>query len=127
MVVIVSGLGFAGYIAVRMLGATRGIALTGLAGGLASSTATTLSMSKLSRARPELAGDCTLALVLACTVMLWRVEVLVVAICPQLAVKILPEFLLMSLPGAVYSISRLWRGKSGSGAMLASSSRAKSV
>ena len=115
MVVIVSGLGFAGYIAVRMLGATRGIALTGLAGGLASSTATTLSMSKLSRARPELAGDCTLALVLACTVMLWRVEVLVVAICPQLAVKILPEFLLMSLPGAVYSISRLWRGKSGSG------------
>ena len=115
MVVMVSGLGFAGYIAVRMLGATRGIALTGLAGGLASSTATTLSMSKLSRARPELSGDCTLALVLACTVMLWRVEVLVLAISPALAAKILPEFVLMSLPGVIYSVARLYRGNPGDG------------
>lgn len=115
MVVMVSGLGFAGYVAVRMLGATRGIALTGLAGGLASSTATTLSMSRLSRERPELAGDCTLALVLACTVMLWRVEVLVLAVSPPLAWKILPEFLLMSLPGGVYSAVRLWRGSAGGG------------
>ena len=115
MVVMVSGVGFAGYIAVRMLGATRGIALTGLAGGLASSTATTLSMSKLSRSRPELSRECTLALILACTVMLWRVEVLVLAVSPALALKILPEFVLMSLPGGIYSCVWLLSGKSGSG------------
>lgn len=103
MVVIVSGLGFAGYIAVRLLGTSRGIALTGLAGGLASSTATTLSMSKLSRERPELARDCTLALLIACTIMLWRVELLVAAISPPLALALLPDFLLMSIPGAVFA------------------------
>ncbi len=103
MVVIVSGLGFAGYIAVRLLGTSRGIALTGLAGGLASSTATTLSMSKLSRERPELARDCTLALLIACTIMLWRVELLVAAISPPLALVLLPDFLLMSIPGAAYT------------------------
>jgi len=111
MVVMVSGLGFAGYIAVRLLGATRGIALTGLAGGLASSTATTLSMSRLSRARPELAESCSLALLVACTVMLWRVEVLVLAISPPLAMALLPDCVLMSLPGVFFTARRLWRAR----------------
>lgn len=110
MVVIVSGLGFAGYVAVRWFGSTRGIALTGLAGGLASSTATTLGMSKMSRERPELAEDCTLALIIACTIMLWRVEVLVLAISPPLAQALFLDFLLMSLPGAAFAGWRLWRG-----------------
>lgn len=110
MVVIVSGLGFAGYVAVRWFGSTRGIALTGLAGGLASSTATTLGMSKMSRERPELAEDCTLALIIACTIMLWRVEVLVLAISPPLAQALFIDFFLMSLPGAVFAGWRLWRG-----------------
>ncbi|MCK9588755.1 MAG: MgtC/SapB family protein [Terrimicrobiaceae bacterium] len=110
MVVIVSGLGFAGYIAVRWFGSSRGMALTGLAGGLASSTATTLGMSRMSRQRPELAEDCTLALVIACTIMLWRVEVLVLAISPPLALAVVPDFLLMSLPGVVFSGFRLCRG-----------------
>jgi len=110
MVVMVSGLGFVGYIAVRWFGASRGIALAGFAGGLASSTATTLGMSKMSRERPDLAEDCTLALVIACTIMLWRVEVLVLAVSPPLALAVLPDFLLMSLPGAVFAGRRLWRG-----------------
>ncbi len=110
MVVMVSGLGFAGYIAVRWFGASRGIALAGFAGGLASSTATTLGMSKMSRERPDLAEDCTLALVIACTIMLWRVEVLVLAVSPSLALAVLPDFLLMSLPGVVFAGRRLWRG-----------------
>jgi uncharacterized membrane protein (DUF4010 family) len=110
MVVIVSGLGFAGYVAVRWFGSTRGIALTGFAGGLASSTATTLGMSKMSRERPDLAEDCTLALIIACTIMLWRVEVLVLAISPPLAQGLFLDFLLMSLPGAAFAARRLWRG-----------------
>ncbi len=50
MVVLVSGASFGGYVAVRMFGHKLGIALTGLIGGIASSTATTLAMSKESRA-----------------------------------------------------------------------------
>lgn len=99
MVVLVSGLGFAGYVAVRVFGESMGIALTGLAGGLASSTATTLSMSRTSRVRPDLAADCSLAIILACTVMLWRVLVLVLVVSPPLAMALVPDMLLMSLPG----------------------------
>lgn len=111
MVVMVSGLGFLGYIAVRLLGASRGIALTGLAGGLASSTATTLSMSKMSKERPELAKDCTLALIIACTIMLWRVEVLVLAISPELAGHLFWAFFAMSIPGAVFAGWHFLRGR----------------
>jgi uncharacterized membrane protein (DUF4010 family) len=106
MVVIVSGLGFAGYVAVRIFGAPRGIVLTGIAGGLASSTATTLSMAKLSRSQPALSADCALALVLACTVMLWRVETLILAISPELALALIPDLVLMSIPGAVFALRR---------------------
>lgn len=110
MVVLVSGLGFAGYVAVRLVGASRGIALTGLAGGLASSTATTLSMSRLSRSRPDLADDCALAIILACTIMLWRVNVLVLALSPALAAAMVPDMVLMSLPGVVFAVRHFLRG-----------------
>lgn len=109
MVVIVSGLGFAGYIAVRSLGASRGIALTGLAGGLASSTATTLSMSRLSKERPETEADCALAVILACTVMLWRVAVLILAVSPELAIAFVPDMAAMSVPGIAFAAWHLLR------------------
>jgi uncharacterized membrane protein (DUF4010 family) len=43
--------------------------------------------------------------------MLWRVEVLVLAISPDLAMSILPEFLLMSVPGAAFAAWRFWCGQ----------------
>ncbi|MBJ7327644.1 MAG: MgtC/SapB family protein [Chthoniobacterales bacterium] len=61
MVVLVSGLGFVGYVAMRVFGDGRGLAVAGLLGGLASSTATTLAMSRQSRAQPEYARLCALA------------------------------------------------------------------
>ena len=103
MVVIVSGLGFAGYVAVRAMGPSLGILLTGLAGGLASSTATTLSMSRLSRDQPHLAQDCALAIVMACTVMLWRINLLILVVSPALAINLIPDMAAMSLPGLVYA------------------------
>lgn len=109
MVVIVSGLGFAGYVAVRMLGPSLGIALTGIAGGLASSTATTLSMSRASRERPDLAGDYSLAIIVACTVMLWRVGVLVFAVSPALAMALLPDLAAMSVPGVGCALWQVFR------------------
>jgi len=109
MVVIVSGLGFAGYVAVRALGQSLGIMLTGLAGGLASSTATTLSMSRLSRDEPHLAQDCALAIVLACTVMLWRINFLILIISPPLAIDLIPDMAAMSLPGLAYAAWHFFR------------------
>ena len=104
MVVLVSGLGFVGYVAMRVFGDDRGLAVTGLLGGLASSTATTLAMSRQSRAQPEHARLCALAVVLACTVMLARVAVLVGTVSPAMIRSLGPALLVVALPGLLFSL-----------------------
>ena len=52
IVVIFSGLNFFGYLARRGIGAERGYGVTGLIGGLISSTALTLDFSRESRRDP---------------------------------------------------------------------------
>lgn len=60
LVVLLTGIGWFGYIGVRALGRERGLLVTGLAGGFVSATATTASMARLSRTatvpRAPLAG-----------------------------------------------------------------------
>ncbi len=110
MVVLVSGLGFLGYVAVRIFGEDKGIAFTGILGGLASSTATTLAMSRRSRAFPDTGRLCALAVVLACTVMLGRVAVLVGAVGVsgptgfELLRSVAPWLALVAVPGIVFAV-----------------------
>jgi uncharacterized membrane protein (DUF4010 family) len=49
LVVLISGISFLGYVLIKLLNAREGITLTGLLGGLASSTATTLSFAERSQ------------------------------------------------------------------------------
>jgi uncharacterized membrane protein (DUF4010 family) len=49
LVLLISSMSLVGYVATRLLGAGRGIPLTGLTGGLVSSTAVTLAFSRQSR------------------------------------------------------------------------------
>jgi uncharacterized membrane protein (DUF4010 family) len=49
LVVLLTGIGWVGYIGVRALGPERGLLVTGLAGGFVSASATTASMGRLSR------------------------------------------------------------------------------
>lgn len=102
MVVLICGLGFAGYIAMRMLGAQAGITITGIAGGIASSTATTLAFSRRSKEEPELSDDYALAVILACTIMLLRILVVVSVINSSLALSVAPVFGFMAIPGLLY-------------------------
>jgi uncharacterized membrane protein (DUF4010 family) len=84
MIVLIGGVSFIGYVAMRVLGPGRGLGVTGLVGGLASSTAVTLTFSKRAKEEPALAPACALAVVLACTVMSVRVIVLVAITSPAL-------------------------------------------
>jgi uncharacterized membrane protein (DUF4010 family) len=52
LVVLIIGIGFVGYVATRMLGPSRGLMVTGLAGGFVSATATTGVMGARPRPRP---------------------------------------------------------------------------
>ena len=80
MVVFISGISFLGYVLVKVVGSRQGIGLTGLLGGLVSSTAVTLSFSQRSQRDTELAKPFALAITVAWTVMFARVLVEVAAL-----------------------------------------------
>jgi uncharacterized membrane protein (DUF4010 family) len=73
MVVFISGISFLGYVAIKVVGTEQGIGLTGFLGGIASSTAVTLSFSERSSHRPELSKAFAFAIMLAWSVMFSRV------------------------------------------------------
>jgi uncharacterized membrane protein (DUF4010 family) len=104
MVVLISGLGFTGYLAMRMLGTQAGILLTSLFGGLASSTATTLAFARRSKVEPALSAHFALAVVTACSVMLPRVVITVGVLNPVLAVDLIAPLALMMLPAVCYGL-----------------------
>ncbi|OBH34294.1 hypothetical protein A5692_13280 [Mycobacterium sp. E342] len=62
LVVLLTGIGWLGYIGVRALGPERGLLVTGLAGGFVSATATTASMGRLARTAPSLRAPLASAL-----------------------------------------------------------------
>ncbi len=84
LVVLISGLSMAGYVAVRWTGATRGAFLTGVLGGLVSSTAVTLSLARRSHALPHLPAVITGAILLSWVVSFARVAVEVAIVHPAL-------------------------------------------
>ena len=84
LVVLLAGISFLGYAAVRILGPHRGLGLTGLVGGLASSTAVTLSMSARAREEPQLANSLALSVVLASSIMFVRMGILIAVAGPAL-------------------------------------------
>lgn len=79
MVVLISGISFLGYILIKIVGSKQGIGLTGLLGGLVSSTAVTLSFSQRSQKNGEMAKPFALAIMIGWTVMFARVLVEVAA------------------------------------------------
>ncbi len=111
MVVLISGLGFIGYIAMRLLGTRAGILLTSLFGGLASSTASTLAFSRRSREDPALSLDYAFAVVVACTVMLPRVVFIIFFLSPALALRIAPAFAAMMIPSIAYGAWQWWAAR----------------
>lgn len=79
VVVLIAAVSFVGYVAVRILGERRGIGVTAVFGGLASSTAVTLSFSGRAKAQPELARVSAFAIVIACTIMVPRLAIMISA------------------------------------------------
>lgn len=98
MVVLISGLNFASYLLVKVVGAEHGIGLTGLLGGLVSSTAVTLGFAQRSRQEPAQVPALALGILVAWTVMFARVVVLVGAVAPRLAPGIALAMAAFGLP-----------------------------
>ncbi len=76
MVVLISALNFSSYLLIKIVGAEHGVGIAGLLGGLASSTAVTLGFSQRSRQTGEDASALALGIMLAWTVMFFRVAIM---------------------------------------------------
>ena len=84
LVVLISGISFVGYVAVKVVGPRRGIGLSGLLGGLASSTAVTMSFTQRSKAQPSLANTLAVGVLGATAVSAPRLMVLLAIVEPAL-------------------------------------------
>ncbi len=103
MVVFISAINFLGYVLIKFVGAEQGIWLTGLLGGLVSSTAVTLGFSERSRREAVLSRPFALAITLAWTVMFSRVLVEVGVLNQALLGMVWPPLLASGLAGVIYS------------------------
>jgi uncharacterized membrane protein (DUF4010 family) len=104
MVVFISGISFLGYILMKIVGSRIGIGLTGFLGGLASSTAVTLSFSERSKRESGLAKPFALAITISWTMMFSRVLVEVAALNSTLFEAVYLPLLLAGLVGLGYCI-----------------------
>ncbi len=104
MVVLIAGIGFAGYVAVRLLGSGRGMAVTGLIGGLVSSTSVTLSFAGRAKKQPKLAAASALAIVAASSIMFPRVLIEVAVVNPGLLTEVAFPLGGMFLGGAGWAV-----------------------
>jgi len=84
MVVLVAGISFFGYIAIRILGSTHGIVVAGLFGGLVSSTAVAMSMARRVHENGFLAKNLALGIALASSMMLIRAGIEMWVINPEI-------------------------------------------
>jgi uncharacterized membrane protein (DUF4010 family) len=109
VVLLFSGLNFAGYIARRVIGETRGLGVTGLLGGVVSSTAVSLTFSRRSRAEPTLALPLAVGVVAACTVLVPRLLVISTMLQPAVAIAAVPVLAPPFLVGVALIGVMLWQ------------------
>lgn len=107
-IVIVLSMNFLSYIAVKIFGVSRGITLTGLFGGMASSTAVSIDMAGKARQNKKIIYPAAFAVVVASTTMFLRMIILAGIFNPSQAVLLALPFVVLALAGYLLSIN-IWR------------------
>lgn len=97
MVVLVAGISFLGYVAVKTIGVGRGFLVTGLFGGIASTTATTAAFARRSREAEALAVPLSAGRSSAARSSTPRILALVALVSPAFATRLIPWFLPMAV------------------------------
>ncbi|MBP1857102.1 MgtC/SapB family protein [Rhizobium herbae] len=99
LTITIAAISFAGYAAIRVAGPSRGILFAGAAGGLASSTALTLSFARFAADAPQSARQLACGATIAGALSLIRVLVIGAVLAPilliPLAIALIPAVLVM--------------------------------
>jgi uncharacterized membrane protein (DUF4010 family) len=93
LAIMIGAISFAGYVAVKAFGNRLGVFMAAVAGGLASSTATTLALAKLAREHPSSSGLLSAGILVAGVVMMLRAGAIAVALNGALLTSVLPTLL----------------------------------
>jgi len=109
-VVLIAGIGYLGYVLHRLLGSRNSAGITGVVGGLASSTAVTVAMSQRARASESFRDPAQLAIYLASAVMFVRVVVICYVVDAAVGRALMPALGGMALvagAGAFFAARRI--------------------
>ena len=108
MVVLISGLSLAGYVALRLVGQRYGAVLLGAFGGMVSSTATTLVYARRSKHNQDLTQLAVVVILIASLIVFLRLSILSAIVSPSILPQLLPVLgcgLLFGAGAAIYG----WR------------------
>ena len=105
MVVLVTGIEYIGYILTEIIGSKKGIGISGMIGGLVSSTAVSTSLSRESKLSPSVIDACSFGVLFASATMFLKVLLFVAAVSPPLFMKV--ALFLILLAAANYGVGFL--------------------
>jgi uncharacterized membrane protein (DUF4010 family) len=108
MVVLISGLALAGYLALRIVGARHGAAVLGIFGGLASSTATTMMFSRHARDHVDLVRMSAIVILIANIMVMIRIGIVSSVVAPTLILPVATVFACGIVPGLALTLYS-WR------------------
>jgi uncharacterized membrane protein (DUF4010 family) len=103
LVIFISGISFFGYFLIKTFGAGKGIVLTSVLGGLASSTAVAVAMADEVKKNLKIIDPATVGVVIASTLMFFRMLIEILVVNFDLLPLILPPFLAMGIVGLAAS------------------------
>lgn len=111
IVVLVSTVGFAGYFLTKKFGDRAGLWLSGLLGGIVSSTAVSVAAGRIAQQSPERSVNALQSTVLASSIMYLRILALIWFIKPQFARSVWLQLVLLAVVGFLLSFHREPRGE----------------
>ncbi|GAB4138011.1 MAG: MgtC/SapB family protein [Sphingomonadales bacterium] len=115
MVVLIAGLSFVGYVAVKLWGARQGLMLTAALGALVSSTAITLAFARFARAHAAEQRVLAAGVLLASTIMIARIAVVLLVLAPALLPALAAPLAAMAVAGAAVTGTLVYRSRSSQG------------
>lgn len=108
MVVLIAGISYLGYFAMKIVGNRHGSLLTGILGGLVSSTVVTIDLARLVKSSPKLCNALAAGILVAYATMFLRILLVIGILNSQLFTALLPA---LSVSGCLTLIMALllWR------------------
>jgi len=107
MIVLIAGISLLSYMLIKLLGASKGLFLSGFLGGLISSTAVTLSFAALSKSSPRHKWSFVTGIVFASSAMFARVFLEVLLVNNALGWKVFQSLIVSSVVGILIAV---WMG-----------------